>query len=184
MPAVRDYVPLGKLEVGTALHVQGGGEAILVSKTWRQGDFEVFDFEVEGLHNFYVQGEGRDAAGVLVHNSSVPGGPKLGTTVDIDAPGMSVSDGPLPGMTGDKGAGSIYRVPGEATTSGKPYVGRHDGPNPAKDRKSPDGRDRTQAEVIDGYDPSVPGAGAEAEQLQIDLHGGIDNLDNKINAKR
>ena len=47
--AVRDYVPLGELEVGTVLHVQGGGEAILVSKTWRQGDFEVFDFEVEGL---------------------------------------------------------------------------------------------------------------------------------------
>jgi len=72
VPAVRDYVPLGKLEVGTVLHVQGGGEAILVSKTWRQGDFEVFDFEVEGLHNFYVRGEGSDAAGVLVHNSTAP----------------------------------------------------------------------------------------------------------------
>ncbi len=72
--AVRDYVPLGELEVGTVLHVQGGGEAILVSKTWRQGDFEVFDFEVEGLHNFYVRGEGSDAAGVLVHNSTFKGG--------------------------------------------------------------------------------------------------------------
>jgi hypothetical protein len=68
--AMRDYVPLGKLEVGTVLHVQGGGEAILISKTWRQGDFEVFDFEVEGLHNFYVRGPGSDAAGVLVHNST------------------------------------------------------------------------------------------------------------------
>jgi len=67
---VRDYVPLGELEVGTVLHVQGGGEGILVSKTWRQGDFEVFDFEVEGLHNFYVRGEGSEAAGVLVHNST------------------------------------------------------------------------------------------------------------------
>jgi len=67
---VRDYVPLGEMEVGTILHVQGGGEAILVSKTWRQGDFEVFDFEVEGLHNFYVRGEGSDKAGVLVHNST------------------------------------------------------------------------------------------------------------------
>jgi hypothetical protein len=72
VPAVQDYVPLGKLEVGTALHVQGGGEAILVSKTWRQGDFEVFDFEVEGLHNFYVRGPGSDAAGDLVHNSKKP----------------------------------------------------------------------------------------------------------------
>ncbi|MFT5458608.1 MAG: hypothetical protein ACI9K2_005116 [Myxococcota bacterium] len=70
VPAVRDYVPLGKLEVGTVLHVQGGGEAILVSKAWRQGEFEVFDFEVEGLHNFYVRGEGSDGAGVLVHNST------------------------------------------------------------------------------------------------------------------
>jgi hypothetical protein len=54
--------------------VQGGGEAILVSKTWRQGDFEVFDFEVEGLHNFYVRGEGSGAAGVLVHNSTLSKG--------------------------------------------------------------------------------------------------------------
>ena len=68
--AVRGYVPLGELEVGTELHVQGGGEAILVSTTWRQGEFEVFDFEVEGLHNLYVRGEGSDAAGVLVHNST------------------------------------------------------------------------------------------------------------------
>jgi hypothetical protein len=70
--AIGDYVPLGELEVGTVLHVQGGGEAILVSKTWRQGDFEVFDFEVDGLHNFYVRGSGSDAAGVLVHNSTGP----------------------------------------------------------------------------------------------------------------
>lgn len=69
VPAVRDYVPLGELEVGTVLHVQGGGEAILVSKTWRQGDFEVYDIEVEGLHNFFVRGPGSDAPGVLVHNS-------------------------------------------------------------------------------------------------------------------
>jgi hypothetical protein len=75
--AVQDYAPLGELEVGTVLHVQGGGEAILLSKTWRQGEFEVFDFEVEGLHNFYVRGEGSDAAGVLVHNSSAD------ETVDI-----------------------------------------------------------------------------------------------------
>ncbi|MFT4624396.1 MAG: YD repeat-containing protein [Myxococcota bacterium] len=73
--AVRDYVPLGELELGTSLHVQGGGEAILVGKTWRQGDVEVFDFEVradrvDGPHNFYVRGEGADARGVLVHNST------------------------------------------------------------------------------------------------------------------
>jgi len=83
VPAVRDYVPLGKLEVGTVLHVQGGGEAILVSKTWRQGDVEVFDFEVEGLHNFYVRGEGSGAAGVLVHNSTLPTSQRLDGTGPI-----------------------------------------------------------------------------------------------------
>ena len=112
MPAVRDYVPLGKLEVGTVLHVQGGGEAILVSKTWRQGDFEVFDFEVEGLHNFYVRGPGGDAAGVLVHNSTGKGtatfhrydGPGLGpnqrhVTVEIkDASGNSLGEFHQTGM--------------------------------------------------------------------------------------
>jgi len=38
--------------------------------TWKPGEVEVFDFEVEGLHNFCVRGEGSDAAGVLVHNST------------------------------------------------------------------------------------------------------------------
>jgi hypothetical protein len=97
--AVRDYVPLGELEVGTELHVQGGGEAILVSKTWRQGDFEVFDFEVEGLHNFYARGEGSGSAAVLVHNSGTAtfkkhvGAEGRHVTVDIkDASGESLGE--------------------------------------------------------------------------------------------
>ena len=104
MPAVQDYVPLGKLEVGTVLHVQGGGEAILVSKTWRQGDFEVFDFEVEGLHNFYVRGEGSDAAGVLVHNSTVsnPVPDRLARVVSADdVPGT-------PSTLGAPGADDVF----------------------------------------------------------------------------
>ncbi len=96
---------------------------------------------------------------------------------------MTVYDGALPGMTGDA-TGAVYRVPGRHTKSGKAYIGRHDGPNPAKNRRSPDGRDRTQAEVIDTYDRSISGAGAETEQRQIDLHGGIEQLDNVINAKK
>jgi hypothetical protein len=80
--AIPDYVPLGDLKVGTELHVQGGGDAVLVSKTWRQGDFEVIDFEVEGLHNFYVRGPGGDAAGVLVHNSSGDDMVRVFTTTD------------------------------------------------------------------------------------------------------
>jgi RHS repeat-associated protein len=77
--------------------------------------------------------------------------------------------------------GTIYRVPGEATSSGKPYIGRHNKPNPAETRKSKDGRDRTKAEVVDTYDPSNTTEGRIKEQTAIDAGGGIDNLDNKRN---
>jgi RHS repeat-associated protein len=79
--------------------------------------------------------------------------------------------------------GTTYRVPGSHTNSGKDYVGRHNGPDPAKNRRSDDGRDRRQADVTgtyNGWDPR--GAGASAEQSKIDAAGGIQNLDNKINA--
>lgn len=79
--------------------------------------------------------------------------------------------------------GSIYVVPGSGTPSGKPYVGRHNKPNPAKTRKSNDGRDRTQAEVVDTYDPTNKLDGRQREQKQIDAHG-LENLDNKRNEIR
>jgi RHS repeat-associated protein len=79
--------------------------------------------------------------------------------------------------------GSIYKVPGSATASGKPYIGRHNKPNPAKTRRSRDGRDRTQAEVIDNYDASNTQEGRVKEQGQIDQHG-LGNLDNKRNEIR
>ena len=49
----------------------------------------------------------------------------------------------------------IYLVPGEATISGKPYIGR------SKDfsirmREKRDGRDRTKATIVDHYDPNIP----------------------------
>lgn len=56
------YVSVRELGVGSRLHVEGGGEALLVSKTWRQGRVEVFNFEVEGEHNYFV-------GGVLTHNA-------------------------------------------------------------------------------------------------------------------
>jgi RHS repeat-associated protein len=77
--------------------------------------------------------------------------------------------------------GSIYKVPGSATPSGKPYIGRHNKPNPAKTRRSNDGRDRKKAEVIDNYDPNNPQEGRQKEQKAIDDHDGIDQLDNKRN---
>jgi hypothetical protein len=57
----------------------------------------------------------------------------------------------------------------------------HKKPNPAKTRKSNDGRDRTKAEVIDTYDPDNVQEGREKEQKHIDANGGIENLDNKRN---
>ena len=80
--------------------------------------------------------------------------------------------------------GTIYKVPGSATRSGKPYIGRHNKPEPQKTRRSNDGRDRTQAEVVDEYDPSKPMEGRIKEQGKIDAEGGIENLDNKRNEIR
>ncbi len=79
------------------------------------------------------------------------------------------------------GKGTIYKVPGSGTNNGKPYIGRHNKPNPAKTRKSNDGRDRTKAKVIDTYNASNTQEGRQKEQQQIDQHGGIQNLDNKRN---
>jgi RHS repeat-associated protein len=78
-------------------------------------------------------------------------------------------------------SGSIYKVPGSATKSGKPYIGRHNKSDPAKTRKSKDGRDRTKAKVIDKYDPNNVQEGRRKEQKAIDNNGGVDNLDNKRN---
>jgi hypothetical protein len=68
--------------------------------------------------------------------------------------------------------GTIYKVPGSATKSGKPYIGRHNKPNPAKTRKSNDGRDRKKAKVIDTYDPNDVDEGRKKEQKAIDQSGG------------
>jgi RHS repeat-associated protein len=77
--------------------------------------------------------------------------------------------------------GTIYKVPGSSTSSGKPYIGRHNKPNPAKTRKSNDGRDRSKADVIDKYDPNNVPEGRAKEQKAIDENGGVNNLDNKRN---
>lgn len=77
--------------------------------------------------------------------------------------------------------GTIYEVPGDATSSGKPYVGRHNKPEPDKTRRSKDGRDRTKAKVIDTYDANNTQEGRVKEQKAIDDRGGVNNLDNKRN---
>jgi RHS repeat-associated protein len=75
--------------------------------------------------------------------------------------------------------GSIYVVPGKATSSGRPYVGRHNKPKPQKTRKSKDGRDREKAKVIKRYDENDEELGSYLEQKEIDKRGGLDKLDNK-----
>jgi RHS repeat-associated protein len=78
--------------------------------------------------------------------------------------------------------GKIYKVPGEKTKSGEPYIGRTKQASPEKRGEgATDGRDRTGAEVIDTYDSNKPGEGAYKEQKAIDNEGGVDNLDNKRN---
>ena len=82
---------------------------------------------------------------------------------------------------GDASRGTIYKVPGDATPSGKPYIGRHNQPNPAKTRRSTDGRDRTKAEVVGEYDAADVAAGRKAEQGAMNAEGGVGNLDNRRN---
>jgi hypothetical protein len=61
------------------------------------------------------------------------------------------------------------------------YRTRHNKPNPAETRKSKDGRDRSQAEVVDTYNAADTREGRTKEQQQIDQHGGVPELDNKRN---
>jgi hypothetical protein len=62
--AVNDYVPMGQLKPGTVLNALA---TVKTSQT-RRGEFDVFNFEVEGQHNYYVASPNGGAA-VLVHNN-------------------------------------------------------------------------------------------------------------------
>jgi RHS repeat-associated protein len=79
-------------------------------------------------------------------------------------------------------SGLIYKVSGEATDSGKPYIGRTKQESPAvRGKGAMDGRDRTNAQVIDKYNPNKPKEGSYKEQKAINSNGGVKNLDNKRN---
>ncbi|WP_416878459.1 RHS repeat domain-containing protein [Litorimonas sp.] len=72
---------------------------------------------------------------------------------------------------------AIYVVPGNATQSGKPYVGRSS--DIAQRRKvSSDGRDRSQAQVVGR---TSTGNARAAEQRAMNARGGVGQLDNKRN---
>ena len=78
--------------------------------------------------------------------------------------------------------GKVYKVPGENTQTGKPYIGRTKQASPAKrGQGANDGRDRSNAEIIDRYDPSNGKEGSFKEQKAINANGGVQNLDNKRN---
>jgi RHS repeat-associated protein len=81
-------------------------------------------------------------------------------------------------MSGDK-EGVIYRVPGEHTSSGDPYVGRTTNSNGPAGRGNGDGRDRSKAEVVDKYKGTRDGR--TKEQKAMDKEGGVEKLDNKRN---
>ncbi|MGS2764255.1 DUF6443 domain-containing protein [Sinomicrobium sp. M5D2P9] len=116
-----------------------------------------------------------DATKDLVHGSAKEKG---AATVEL---GVTIGGA---AATGGKQTGKIYKVPGNATKSGKPYIGRTKQKSlSARQRGAKDGRDRTKGKVIDTYDPTKPGEGAYKEQKAIDQHKGIENLDNKRNER-
>ena len=63
---------MGELEAGTVLRTTDGSLARVVGSERRQGSFEVFNFEVEDAHNYYVSSP-RGSPGVLVHNTCFRG---------------------------------------------------------------------------------------------------------------
>ena len=79
-------------------------------------------------------------------------------------------------VTAGNGQQDIYVVPGSATPSGQDYVGRTG--DPGRMKYKGDGRDRTQAKVVN----TVPSAQTPAaEQQEMNNRGGVDKLDNKRN---
>jgi len=97
------------------------------------------------------------------------------TTPSLPKPKPSASQ-PKPNSKVD---GVIYEVPGSATSTGKPYIGRTKHNTPSQ-RRSDGGRDRKQAKVVDTYDSNNTTEGRIKEQKKIDEKG-LDKLDNKRN---
>ena len=84
--------------------------------------------------------------------------------------------------------GSIYEVPGEYTDSGNPYVGRNNTTDPATNRRSNDGRDRTKAKIIGTYNVNDINEGRYEEQKAMDERGSpkktLDNKRREVNLKK
>ena len=63
-------VEMGELERGVKLRGEGGAVLHVESVDERAGDVEVFNFEVEGVHNYHVAAEGFGGVGALVGNKA------------------------------------------------------------------------------------------------------------------
>ena len=70
VPDVSDWVAMADLEVGTLLRTFGGGEATVTALSFKPGPIDVFNIEVEGVHNYFVRGPDGVLPGVLVHNAN------------------------------------------------------------------------------------------------------------------
>jgi hypothetical protein len=81
------------------------------------------------------------------------------------------------------GDGVVYRVPGSATPSNKPYIGTADD-KVKRAKTARDGRDRSQAVEVDRYPIGDTEQRRAKEQRAIDAEGGIENLDNRRNEIR
>jgi hypothetical protein len=71
LPALGRYVPLGQLRPGDLLLTSDGSQATVVASNLRHGVHQVFNFEVEHVHNYFVSTPGTHEPGVLVHNTCV-----------------------------------------------------------------------------------------------------------------
>jgi hypothetical protein len=54
VPAVNGYVSMGKLKPDSILKTDDGSLATVKSSKTRKGEFTVYNFEVEGTHNYFV----------------------------------------------------------------------------------------------------------------------------------
>ena len=65
VPACKNYVELSKLKPGMVLQTLSGTLATVISSKIRTGDFDVYNFKVPEMHNYYVSSGGLR---YLVHN--------------------------------------------------------------------------------------------------------------------
>ncbi|MEP3445852.1 MAG: RHS repeat-associated core domain-containing protein, partial [Flavobacteriaceae bacterium] len=181
--AVGDF--FGSIHDGLSGAIESGVRAVMgtAEPSTVMSESEFNDAIVSGDENAVYSGLEADAAALYNAVPEVAG--EVGAMA-VEAAAAEFIGPRLPSSKSSSSAntGKIYKVDGGATTSGKPYIGRTQQSSPAaRGRNARDGRDRTNAAVIDTYDPTKPGQGAYKEQKAIDAEGGVKNLDNKRNER-